>query len=277
MTCSRRRPCSMRFSSISISRSASTAGLAIVLADEVSDLTNNGGGDYSFDLASVGGLIGAREQRKCLHRDRRIRYRWRSGDGADRDTLTTVNTVARRRARLVLVLTAFFGRNASNGRWQNSGLSNTWSCRQGLLGRMPNGRHLPPRRRRTATPLLLLAQTEKCRPGLEMSAAGGKEISPNDFGPARRRFDGRAAYDKACGRFRVGTQALSQRGAHSRDTGGRSASRFRYACIGVEGAAIIAYLSCRYIPRTVTKKARRPHTPNRHSRRAFPSPLARRQ
>ena len=42
----------------------------------------------------------------------------------------------------------------------------------------------------------------------------------------------------------------------------RSASRFRYAVFGVEGSAIIAYLSCRYLPRTTTTRRPGTHTPS---------------
>jgi hypothetical protein len=68
-------------------------GTAIVLADEVGDLTNNGGGDYSLDLASVTGLIGAQSSDNVFTA---VAVFDTDGDlttDADQMTLTTVNTV----------------------------------------------------------------------------------------------------------------------------------------------------------------------------------------
>ena len=68
-------------------------GPAIVLADEVSDLTNNGGGDYSLDLATVGGLIGAESSANVFTATAVFDTDGDLATDADRLTLTTVNTV----------------------------------------------------------------------------------------------------------------------------------------------------------------------------------------
>ena len=68
-------------------------GPAIVLADEVGDLVNNGGGDYSFDLASVGGLIGAESSSNVFTATAVFDTDGDFATDADRVTLTAVNTV----------------------------------------------------------------------------------------------------------------------------------------------------------------------------------------
>ncbi|MGE0578999.1 MAG: VWA domain-containing protein [Reyranella sp.] len=68
-------------------------GAPIVLADDVGDLVDNGGGDYSLDLASVGGLCGAES---CINVFTAIAVFDTDGNlatDADRITLTGVNTV----------------------------------------------------------------------------------------------------------------------------------------------------------------------------------------
>lgn len=68
-------------------------GPAVILADDVGDLVNNGGGDYSFDLASVAGLIGAESSSNVFTATAVFDTDGDFGTDADRVTLTAVNTV----------------------------------------------------------------------------------------------------------------------------------------------------------------------------------------
>ena len=68
-------------------------GAAIVLADDASDATNNGGGSYSFDLASVGGLSGAQSNSNVFTAVAVFDTDGNLGTVADWITLTTTNTV----------------------------------------------------------------------------------------------------------------------------------------------------------------------------------------
>jgi Bacterial Ig domain/von Willebrand factor type A domain len=68
-------------------------GAPIVLADDVGDLTNLGGGEYSFDLASVSGLCGAESCDNVFTAAAVFDTDGNLTTDADRLTLTTVNTV----------------------------------------------------------------------------------------------------------------------------------------------------------------------------------------
>jgi hypothetical protein len=68
-------------------------GAPIILADDVGDLMNLGGGDFSFDLASVGGLCGAVSCDNVFTAIAVFDTDGNLGTDADRITLTTVNTV----------------------------------------------------------------------------------------------------------------------------------------------------------------------------------------
>jgi hypothetical protein len=67
-------------------------GAPIVLADEVGDLTNNGGGSYSLHLTSVTGLSGAQSDNNVFSAVAVFDTDGNLTTDTDRITLTTVNT-----------------------------------------------------------------------------------------------------------------------------------------------------------------------------------------